>query len=131
MPLSIQVVFPELLEKVIRCSRVSGLFCGLRTLLARMVSVDWVQIVDASTRLQVSIRFPQPRFMTVVPYSPSAVSHCPSIRGLRASILASHVPGTGHFLIAQRMTSIAPVISDLPPTGNSFITGVCRFVTAR
>ena len=35
-----------------------------------------------------------------------------SIRGLRASILARHDPGGGPFRMAQRMTSIAPVISN-------------------
>lgn len=34
------------------------------------------------------------------------------MRGLRTSILASHDPGSGPFRMAQRMTAIAPVISN-------------------
>ena len=52
-----------------------GFDCSFCTPLACMVSVDQVQIVDASTRLLASIWFSRPRLLTVVPYSPSLFSH--------------------------------------------------------
>jgi hypothetical protein len=48
---------------------------GFCTPLACMVSVDQVQIVDASTRLLASIWFSRTRHLTVVPYFPSPFSH--------------------------------------------------------
>lgn len=68
--------FSDCLKQVISAVVCPAFECGFRTPLACMVSVDQVQIVDASTRLLASIWFSQPRLMTVVPYSPSPFSHC-------------------------------------------------------